>query len=222
VPSGGYTEISLLDNSISAGVWERHEQAPSNVEWSTNTLKYAGSIIDATWNGVSIADNRIASATSWNSRIKTIVRDVTQSSTITGNTTEQIIGTYLIPANTFSANDMMRIASFTAEKSGTVGTATMRVKVGTNANGSGATTIAALSIVASNLAGVMTRSSLTIRGGNIRCLAPTSTIATDVGTLVIAFSNVAFDPTVNNYISTTLQLASATDTVFQSNFLVTN
>jgi len=58
VPSGGFTAVSLLSNSIAAGSWERHEQAPSNVTWSTNTLDYAGSITSATWNGVSVAVNR--------------------------------------------------------------------------------------------------------------------------------------------------------------------
>jgi hypothetical protein len=58
IPSGGFTAVSLLSNAIAAGSWERHEQAPSNVTWSTNTLDYAGSITSATWNGVAIAVNR--------------------------------------------------------------------------------------------------------------------------------------------------------------------
>jgi hypothetical protein len=58
IPSGGLTEVSLLDNSTAAGSWERHEQAPSNVTWSTNTLDYLGSITSATWNGVTVAVNR--------------------------------------------------------------------------------------------------------------------------------------------------------------------
>jgi hypothetical protein len=76
VPSGGDTVITLLSNATAAGSWERHELAPSNVSWSTNTLDYAGSITSATWNGVSIADNRIASAATWNAK---------QDSTITTN-----------------------------------------------------------------------------------------------------------------------------------------
>jgi hypothetical protein len=68
IPSGGFAEITLLENSISAGTWERHEQAPSNVVWSTNTLDYPGSITSATWNGVAIADNRIASSSVWNAK----------------------------------------------------------------------------------------------------------------------------------------------------------
>jgi len=58
VPSGGYTTIVLLSNATSAGTWDRHDQTPSNVSWSTNTLDYAGSITSATWNGVAVAANR--------------------------------------------------------------------------------------------------------------------------------------------------------------------
>jgi hypothetical protein len=58
VPSGGYTTVVLLSNATSAGTWDRHDQTPSNVSWSTNTLDYPGSITSATWNGVAIAANR--------------------------------------------------------------------------------------------------------------------------------------------------------------------
>jgi hypothetical protein len=54
VPSGGFVEIILLTNSVAAGTWDYHFQAPANVSWSTNTFSYAGSITNATWNGVSI------------------------------------------------------------------------------------------------------------------------------------------------------------------------
>ena len=56
--SGAFSTIVLLSNSIAAGSWDRHDQAPSNVSWSTNTLDYAGSITSATWNGTAIALNR--------------------------------------------------------------------------------------------------------------------------------------------------------------------
>jgi len=58
INSGGYVTIVLLDNSIAAGSWDRHDSTPSNVSWSTNTLDYAGSITSATWNGNAVAINR--------------------------------------------------------------------------------------------------------------------------------------------------------------------
>jgi hypothetical protein len=58
VPSGGYTTVVLLSNAIAAGSWDRHDQTPSNVSWSTNTFDYPGSITSATWNGAVVAYNR--------------------------------------------------------------------------------------------------------------------------------------------------------------------
>jgi hypothetical protein len=68
IPSGGYLILTLIDNSTAAGSWDAHFQSPSNVSWSTNTFDYVGSITGATWNGVNIADNRIASAATWNAK----------------------------------------------------------------------------------------------------------------------------------------------------------
>jgi hypothetical protein len=58
IPSGGYVSIVLLSNATAAGSWDRHDQAPSNVSWSTNTFDYPGSITSATWNGSTVAYNR--------------------------------------------------------------------------------------------------------------------------------------------------------------------
>jgi len=58
VPSGGIVRVDLLSNAIAAGSWDRHDLTPANVSWSTNTLDYAGSITNATWNGNVIAYNR--------------------------------------------------------------------------------------------------------------------------------------------------------------------
>ena len=58
IQSGGFLEIILLSNSTSAGSWDVHNFAPSNVSWSTNTFDYAGSITSATWNGTAVAINR--------------------------------------------------------------------------------------------------------------------------------------------------------------------
>jgi hypothetical protein len=58
VPSGGYTTVVLLSNAIAAGSWDRHDQTPANVSWSTNTFDYAGSFTSGTWNGNAVAYNR--------------------------------------------------------------------------------------------------------------------------------------------------------------------
>jgi hypothetical protein len=58
INSGGYVTVVLLDNTLAAGSWDRHDQTPANVSWSTNTFDYPGSITSATWNGSTIAINR--------------------------------------------------------------------------------------------------------------------------------------------------------------------
>jgi len=58
VPSGGYCEVILIDNTTAAGNWDRHFEAPANVSWSTNTFDYAGSVTSATWNGNIVQPNR--------------------------------------------------------------------------------------------------------------------------------------------------------------------
>jgi hypothetical protein len=58
VPSGGIVRVDLLSNAIAAGSWDRHDYAPANVSWSTNTFDYAGSFTSGTWNGNAVAYNR--------------------------------------------------------------------------------------------------------------------------------------------------------------------
>ena len=58
IPSGAYVTVVLLDNATAAGSWDRHDQSPANVSWSTNTFDYPGSITSATWNGNTVAANR--------------------------------------------------------------------------------------------------------------------------------------------------------------------
>jgi hypothetical protein len=65
IPSGGYVTVALLANGTAAGSWDRHDQTPSNVSWSTNTLDYPGSITSATWNGVIVATNRGGTGTAF-------------------------------------------------------------------------------------------------------------------------------------------------------------
>ena len=103
VPSGGFAEVVLLDNSIAAGSWDRHFKAPSNVSWSTNTLDYAGSITNATWNGNVVAINRGGTGSSTQNFVdltttqtiggaKTFSSSLTASSLIkTGGTSSQFL-----------------------------------------------------------------------------------------------------------------------------------
>jgi hypothetical protein len=58
INSGGFVTVTLLDNTTAAGSWDRHDQTPANVSWSTNTFDYPGSFTSGTWNGNVVAYNR--------------------------------------------------------------------------------------------------------------------------------------------------------------------
>ena len=152
--------------------------------------------------------------------IKTVVKDATASTAVTGTTAETLLNTYLIPANTFNANDVMRISSFFAEKTGTVGTVTMRVKVGTTATFGSATTIATYTTGVTEVFCVMNRFSITLRSSLLRFLSGSR--QTDASATSLAISTTSFNPAVDNYIFTSIQLSLGTESAFQSNFFVTN
>jgi hypothetical protein len=103
VPSGGFTAVTLLSNATAAGTWERHEQAPSNVQWSTNTFSYSGSITAATWNGVAIADAYIASAATWNAKQDSTITTNRQTASYTLALTD---ANKLVEMNVGSANNL--------------------------------------------------------------------------------------------------------------------
>lgn len=54
VLSGGYSIVNLLTNAVPAGTWDLTVLAPANVQWSTNTFIYPGTLSGTTWNGVAI------------------------------------------------------------------------------------------------------------------------------------------------------------------------
>jgi len=111
VPSGGNMILELTDNSTAAGSWDAHFQAPSNVSWSTNTFDYVGSITGATWNGVSIADNRISSASIWNAK---------QDALVSGTNIKTVNGTTILGSGDLTISTGITIGT-TAITSGTVG-----------------------------------------------------------------------------------------------------
>jgi len=94
VPSGGYVTVVLNSNASAAGSWDRHDQAPANVSWSTNTLDYAGSITSATWNGIPVAVNRGGTGqTTAQGAMNSFAGAVTSGSYLRGNGTNVVMST---------------------------------------------------------------------------------------------------------------------------------
>jgi hypothetical protein len=226
----GY-ELNELHNVLI--VSEANNQA---LIYESSTDLWKNKTVDKTFVGLSNVDNTsdankpISSATQTalnlkqdsSNAVKIVVKDATASTAVTGTTAETLLNTYLIPANTFGANDVMRISSFFAEKTGTAGTVTMRVKVGTTATFGSATTIATYTTGATEVFCVMNRLSITLRGGLLRLLNFATSRQTDANATSLAISTIAFNPSVDNYMFTSLQLSLGTESAFQSNFLMTN
>lgn len=232
-PTLGQIEVGIQNGYELEEIHDVLLVTPTNNQaliYESSTDLWKNKTVDKTFVGLSNVDNTsdankpisTATQTALNSTIKTIVRDANASSTITGTMAETLLGTYLIPANTFNATDLMRIAALTFEKTGVIGNATVRVKVGSTNVFSSATTIATYTIGSTILTATILRNSLPIRGNNIRPLTPTATLLTDVFASTSSPTNIAFNPTVDNYIFTSIQLGALADSIFQSNFLVTN
>ena len=130
--SGSYIEIILLSNATAAGSWDVHNQAPSNVSWSTNTFDYPGSITSATWNGTAVAINRggTGQATA-QLAINALAGAVTSGSYLRGNGTNVVM-------NTIQAADVPTLNQNTTGSAATL--TTPRAIYGNNFDGSAALT----------------------------------------------------------------------------------
>ena len=204
VPSGGYTEITLLSNSIAAGSWERHEQAPSNVSWSTNTLDYAGSITSATWNGVAIADNRIASASTWNAK---------QNALVSGTNIKTLEGQSLLGSGNIdlSKSDVgLGNVDNTADADKPVSTATqtaLNAKQNTLVSGTSIKTINSTSLLGSGDVAVQ---ATLVSGTNIKTIEGQSLLGSgniDLSKADVGLGNVDNTSDANKPISTATQTA---------------
>jgi hypothetical protein len=144
VQSGSVVYLTLLTNSVAAGTWDTHYQAPSNVTWSTNTFDYAGSITSATWNGATVAANRGGTG---------VANNVASTLTITGNfgTTFTVTGTtsVTLPTSGTLATTSNTVASFSGGSTGltpstaTTGAVTLAGTLAIANGGTGQTTASA-------------------------------------------------------------------------------
>lgn len=154
--------------------------------------------------------------------IITVVKDTVISSTLTGTLTETILKTYSIPANTFSASDILNLSSFRIVKAGVAGTVSMRVYINTVASLSGAVQIAQYNTAASNLTAKITRS-FCLTGGNLTgVIFNSTTLLSDVAISNATISSTPLNPANNFYIITTAQLSNAGDSVYQNELRITN
>lgn len=138
---------------------------------------------------------------------------------ITGTTSETLLASVLIPANTFSTGSQITIfARF--RKTGTAGTITPRIRIHTSAALAGNVIVSVAGSTASHLAQVRIKF-LTIKSATI-----TETEGTGVGvdnitaSAASAFTNYNIDWTVDQYIIFSTSNTSSADTEYLSDYLI--
>jgi len=144
--------------------------------------------------------------------------DTVSSSALTGVTTEGILKSYLIPANTYTASEILNFAN-DLYKTGTAGTVTSRLYTNTTASLSGASLLA-VNISTAGSRKVPLRRQLVLKGGTIETLATTATVPDDNVNSGTVATIVTFNPAIDNYFITTAQNASTGDSTIQNNFKI--
>ena len=199
IQSGGFVEVILLSNSTSAGSWDVHNFAPSNVSWSTNTLDYAGSITSATWNGATVAVNRggtgVTTSTGTGSAVlstsPTLITPILGTPTsvtltnATGYTTANLVGTI---SNAQLANSTISGVSLGSSLANLTAGTNITFSSGTTYNGSSAITINATAATQvypdagiANSTGTAWGTSYTTTGtGTVLALATSPTFVTPI------------------------------------------
>jgi hypothetical protein len=156
------------------------------------------------------------------SPIVNIVKDAVPTTPITGTLTETILNSYLIPENTFSASDMMKIPYFEVNKVGALGGGVIRIYINTSNTLTGAVQIARYNLISTNLYVKMARQ-FNINSGILTGLSFTGTgNLNDLTAFGQIHSSTSFNETVDNYIIITAAISSTSDSIQQRGFCVTN
>ena len=159
--------------------------------------------------------------TQLNTKQTWIVKDSVPTAALTGVTTITKIGdTIVIPANTFSANDVMVLDALAVSKTGTAGTLIWRLGHNTSDTIVGVNILASASLTATQITGNMQRV-FEINGGLIKNrLGGTTTGFTDKTASTSASLSISFDPTVTNYFFRLGTLSVGTDSVVSTQTLI--
>lgn len=154
--------------------------------------------------------------------VKTVVKNTTKSTGVNAVVTT-VVNSYLIPANTFSATDYFRIPSLIFTKTGTAGLYTTKIyinNVNSITSGTGGQ-VSSYSPTATQLFSQQSRNFF-LRGGQLLGFPISIGAASDISGALPTLTAITFDPTIDNYIITTVASMTAGDLVFQESILITN
>jgi hypothetical protein len=212
VPSGGYTTIVLLSNATSAGTWDRHDQTPSNVSWSTNTLDYPGSITSATWNGNAVAVNRggtgLTAGTSGGIPYFSSTSAITSSAALAANALVIGGGAGAAPATTTTGTGVVTALGVNTGSAGAFvvnGGALGTPSSGTLTNATGLP-------ISTGVSGLGTGVATFLGTPSSANLAAAVTDETGSGLLVFGTTPTLTNPTVTNYTESVVAIGTVTTT----------
>lgn len=155
-----------------------------------------------------------------NLRVRTLLNDNVDSSSVTGTVANTIFKSYLIPANTLAVGDTIDIKAV-CSKTGTNANSNFRLYTNTANSLTSASALALVSPSATNLYFSLDRT-YTLKSGNtlesfpVAATAPTDEVATTT-----AISNTSFNPAVDNYFIVAIQPNSTSDSFKQTLFYMT-
>jgi hypothetical protein len=137
----------------------------------------------------------------------------TDTTAVTGTTTETIIDSVLIPANTYSASGgILRLYNSKFSKTGTAGTLRIKIYVGPNAgNLTGATLLADSGSLASTIVYSEMLRTFTVGSATLKGIGSGVVSLTDVVSSNSARSSIAWNPAIDNYIHYTVINGSSAD-----------
>jgi len=150
-----------------------------------------------------------------------IAKKITDSTSLTGTTSEGILETIIIDANKLVVGDILKVLS-SPNKTGTAGTLTLRYRINTTNTLSGSTVIATSSTLgATILSGSSLERHFGIRTGDILEGFP-FTIAGQFenGSATAPRSTATYNPTQIIYLFITAQLSNVNDSVVNSQYLI--
>lgn len=157
----------------------------------------------------------------FNLRVRTLLNDNVDSSSVTGTVANTILKSYLIPANTLAVGDTIDFKAV-CSKVGTNANCNFRLYTNTSNSLTGASALALHSPINSNLYLSLDRT-YTLKSGNTLQSFPVSAPSiTDEAGQNTAISNTAFDPTVDNYFIVAIQPNSASDSFKQTLCYITH
>jgi hypothetical protein len=144
----------------------------------------------------------------------------TSQTALTGTTAETIVFTATIPAGSFSSTDIMKVL-FGANKTTSLGTYTLRLRINTTNTISGAATIAVASS-SSGAQAIIIQRNYNLNGGNFYGYSFTSGAISDIAALGGGLSSTPLNPANTFYIFATVQLANSGDSIIGNMFTIHN